>query len=170
LLSEGVPAADEFRVNTTLGKQLHPEVSADSAGRFLATWSSFNVGSGFNLYCQSFNTTPLPGATNAAAARMAAANANVGAGGANGTGGANAGPAPVAGGLSTWGGVSLSGPLSKLRLNWGTEAGARYQIQTSSDLRHWTDLAAPRTGTGAGDSVGVDASGSAGFFRVVKLP
>ena len=173
LLSDGVPAADEFRVNATLGKQLHPEVSADSAGRFLATWSSFNVESGFNLYCQSYSTTPSPGATNAAAARLAVDSANGGAGGANGTGGANAGPASVAGGLPTgavgWR-VSLSGSLSKLRLNWSTEAGARYQVQTSSDLRHWTDLAAPRTGTGAGDSVGVDANGTAGFFRVIKLP
>ena len=39
-----------------------------------------------------------------------------------------------------------------------------------SDLRHWTDLDAPRSGTGAADSLGVDANGESGFFRVLKLP
>src|SRR5213593_430445 len=85
LLSDGAPAEPEFRVNTTLGKQLHPEVSGDSAGRFLATWSSFNVESGFDLYCQSFSTTPSPDSTNNVAARQAAAGANNGTGSANGT-------------------------------------------------------------------------------------
>lgn len=173
LLSDGAPAESEFRVNTTLGKQLHPGVGADSAGRFLATWSSFNVGSGFDLYSQSFNTTPLPGSTNGVAARLAAAGANDSAGGASGTGGANGGTARVGGGgasgIAEWR-VSLTGPLSKLRLNWNTEAGARYQVQSSSDLRHWTDLAAPRNGTGAADSLGVDANGESGFFRVLKQP
>ena len=171
LLSGGAPAGAEFRVNTTLGKQLHPEVSADSAGRFLATWSSFSVGSGFDLYSQSFNTTPAPGSTNDLAALRAAAGANNDTGGANGTGGANVGPALVGvpSGAAGWR-VSLTGPLSKLRLNWSTEAGARYQVQTSTDLRRWTDLAAPRVGTGAADSWGVDANGTTGFFRVLKLP
>jgi hypothetical protein len=173
LLSDGAPAESEFRVNTTLGKQLHPDVGADSAGRFLATWSSFSVGSGFDLYCQSFITTPAPGSTNGVAALRAVAGSNDGAAGASGTGGANGGVALVSGGESSgnagWR-VSLTGPLSKLRLNWSTEAGARYQVQTSSDLRHWTDLDAPRSGTGAADSVGVDANGASGFFRVLKLP
>jgi hypothetical protein len=173
LLSDGAPAEAEFRVNTTLGKQLHPEVAADSSGRFLATWSSFSVGSGFDLYCQSFITTPAPGSTNNVAALRAVAGSNGSAAGASGTGGANGGVALTSGGESSgtagWR-VSLTGPLSKLRLNWSTEAGARYQVQTSSDLRHWTDLDAPRSGTGAADSVGVDANGESGFFRVLKLP
>jgi hypothetical protein len=68
------------------------------------------------------------------------------------------------------GSVSLAGPPSKLRLNWSTETGARYQVQTSTDLRHWMDLAAPRIGTGASDSMGVEANGASGYFRVLKLP
>ena len=172
LLSSGVPAEAEFRVSTNAVKRMHPQVSGDSSGRFFATWSSFSGLSGFDLYCKSFNTTPVPGATNALAARQAAGGAN-NAASANGTGGVNVGSTLVVGNVTSGAvgrSVSLTGPPSKLRLNWSTEAGARYQVQTSSDLRHWTDLAVPRVGTGASDSMGVEANGVSGYFRVLKLP
>jgi hypothetical protein len=172
LLSAGVPAESEFRVSTNFVKRLHPEVAADSVGRFLVTWSGFGVASGYDLFSRCFNTTSSADSTNLVAAQPAAAGANDGAGGAGGSGGANAGPASVGSttsGATGWR-VSLSGPLSKMRLNWSSDAGASYQVQTSSDLRNWTNLAAPRSGTGASDSVAVDANGTVGFLRVLKLP
>src|SRR5262249_58014205 len=148
------------------------EVTADSAGHVRAAWSGFSVGSGFNLYSRWFSAVPTADAGNAVAAARAVAGASDGTGGGNGTGGLNTGLAPV-GSLNSavtgWR-VSVSGPPGKLRLNWGTEAGARYQVQTSSDLKNWTNLAGPRSGTGAADSVGVDVNGESGFFRVLKLP
>ncbi len=61
----GVPTGTEMRINTTtLNKQMHPSVSVDGDGRFLAVWSGFTgQGSGFDLAAQRFgsnNATQLP--------------------------------------------------------------------------------------------------------------
>lgn len=52
----------EFRINTTwLSKQMHPAVSADSNGRFLVTWTSFNGGSTtFDLFAQRYVSLAQP--------------------------------------------------------------------------------------------------------------
>jgi hypothetical protein len=49
----------EFRVNTTtLGKQIHPTLAADQAGRLLSVWSSYSGGQGnFDLYAQVYVST-----------------------------------------------------------------------------------------------------------------
>jgi hypothetical protein len=49
----------EFRVNTTtLGKQIHPTLVADSTGRFLSVWSSYAGGPrDFDLYAQVYIST-----------------------------------------------------------------------------------------------------------------
>ena len=57
-----------------------------------------------------------------------------------------------------------------MRLNWITESGARYQVQTSDDLKTWTNVNAPRVGTGAADYIGIDPGRPKGFFRVVRVP
>jgi hypothetical protein len=150
LLSDGVPAGTELRVNSTLGKQLHPQVSADGAGRFFATWSHFDAGSGFNVYSQTYLTPPAPTGTNAAVA------------------GLNAGQ--VGGQSAAVTGVTFSGPLDKLRLHWNTETGARYQVQSSEDLKTWTNLNSPRSGSGLPDYVGIDPGRPKGFFRVLRVP
>jgi hypothetical protein len=62
---QSVRAADasrvgpEFRVNsTTLGKQIHPILAADQAGRLLSVWSSYSGGAGdFDLYAQVYVST-----------------------------------------------------------------------------------------------------------------
>ena len=80
---------------------------------------------------------------------------------------------PVVGGGTGTGGegtVTLSGPLEKLRLNWASQPGLRYQVQRSSDLKTWTNLGAPRSTVGASDFIGVELAGSAGFFRVLRVP
>jgi hypothetical protein len=52
-------AGQEFRVNTTtLGKQIHPMVAADSTGRFLSVWSSYSGGPrDCDLYAQVYIST-----------------------------------------------------------------------------------------------------------------
>jgi hypothetical protein len=40
-----------------------------------------------------------------------------------------------------------------LFLNWNTEPGLIYQIQTSTDLKNWTELGTPRFASGAIDSI-----------------
>jgi hypothetical protein len=52
-------AGAEFRVNTTtLGKQIHPTLVADSTGRFLSVWSSYSGGPrDFDLYAQVYIST-----------------------------------------------------------------------------------------------------------------
>ena len=56
LTTSGVPAGDEFLVNTTtVNRQLQPAVAADSAGRLLVVWASYaGVASGSDLYAQRY--------------------------------------------------------------------------------------------------------------------
>jgi hypothetical protein len=64
LRGDGLPDGGEFRVNTTtVSQQMHPAVSSDGNGRFLAVWTSFGGGrNSFDLYAQRYATTvqPLP--------------------------------------------------------------------------------------------------------------
>jgi hypothetical protein len=66
--------------------------------------------------------------------------------------------------------LTLSGPPDKLRLNWGTESGIRYQVQVSPDLKNWTNVGTARSSTGAGDSLGIDLGTGNAFYRLIKLP
>ena len=51
----GQPSGAEFRVNTTtFGQQLHPALGSDGSGRFLVVWTSFAVGSSFDLFAQRY--------------------------------------------------------------------------------------------------------------------
>src|SRR5260370_18350666 len=55
---DGSLSGGEFRVtSTTVSRQFHPALFADSAGRFLAFWSSF-VGGGndFDLFAQVYTS------------------------------------------------------------------------------------------------------------------
>lgn len=67
LTASGVPAGEEFLVNsTTLNRQLHPAMAADNAGRLLVVWASYTgVASGTDLYAQRYASgqpVPVPGA------------------------------------------------------------------------------------------------------------
>ena len=59
-------------------------------------------------------------------------------------------------------------PLGR-RLHWNTQAGAVYQVQSSTNLGAWSDVGAPRTAGGADDSLDVTNKQSAAFFRVIRL-
>ncbi len=62
LLQNGVPAGEEFQVNTTtVSKQMQPVVAADGENRFLVAWTSFGGGvNSFDLYAQRFSSGSLP--------------------------------------------------------------------------------------------------------------
>ncbi len=63
LTLSGAPSGDEFLINTTtLNRQIHPAVAADSTGRLLVVWSSFTgVAAGCDLYAQRYASgQPVP--------------------------------------------------------------------------------------------------------------
>jgi hypothetical protein len=66
--------------------------------------------------------------------------------------------------------LSFKGSLDNMTLNWNTQPGARYQVQTSTDLKGWTNVGELRTAVGASDSIGIEANGKAVFYRVLRLP
>ncbi|MEI9961763.1 MAG: hypothetical protein WDM76_11700 [Limisphaerales bacterium] len=53
-------------------------------------------------------------------------------------------------------------------LNWNTQPGATYQVQTTTNLRSWTNLGDPRFAAGTTDSIFVGA-GTVGYYRVLLL-
>ena len=150
LFSGGAPVGGDVRINSTLGKQIQPQVTGDGAGRFLALWSGFEVATGFDLYSQAYGTTQ-PGQTQDPGVPVS--------------------PAPgVDSGSVSHPRVTLSGPLEKLKLSWSAPSGARYQVQFSADLKNWTNVGVPRASSGAGDSIGIDIGTGNAFYRLIKLP
>ncbi|MCI0748520.1 MAG: thrombospondin type 3 repeat-containing protein [Verrucomicrobia subdivision 3 bacterium] len=68
--------------------------------------------------------------------------------------------------LKTWMTRSLQGP----RLNWNTQPGFIYQVQTSADFgASWSNLGAARFAAGPSDSIAVGAGGRAGFYRITRV-
>jgi hypothetical protein len=61
LLAFGQVNGQEFQVNTgVIGKQVHPTVGSDGAGRFLVAWSSFGA-KGFDVFAQRYAAgQPIP--------------------------------------------------------------------------------------------------------------
>jgi hypothetical protein len=62
--------------------------------------------------------------------------------------------------------ASLNG---QLHFQWNTQPGMIYQVQSSSDLRQWSNLGAPRFAAGTGDSVPIEKSSAAAYFRVIRV-
>ena len=69
---------------------------------------------------------------------------------------------------STWLQTSLANTAQGMFLNWNTQPGLTYQVQSSPNLVTWTNLGAPRFAAGANDSIFV-GGGSWGYYRVVLL-
>ncbi len=69
---------------------------------------------------------------------------------------------------STWLHQALVQTSQGLFLNWNTQPGATYQVQTTANLTTWTNLGAPRFAAGTTDSMYVGGS-AAGYYRVVLL-
>jgi hypothetical protein len=68
----------------------------------------------------------------------------------------------------TWLRTSLSNTGQGMFLDWNTQAGATYQVQSSPNLTTWTNLGVPRFAAGASDSIYV-GGGAAGYYRVLLL-
>jgi len=64
--------------------------------------------------------------------------------------------------------VRIDQTAQGLFLNWNTEPGLIYQVQTSPNLDDWTNLGGPRLAAGAVDSM-FAGLGNAGHFRVLRL-
>lgn len=62
LKSDGSPAGDELRVNTsTIGLQMYPAVASDGVSRFMTVWSGYVLGgSGLDLFAQRYVNTNQP--------------------------------------------------------------------------------------------------------------
>ncbi len=65
--------------------------------------------------------------------------------------------------------VRLEATVQGFYLNWNTEAGLMYQIQTAASTGgDWANLGGPRFAAGTTDSIYLGGS-SAGFYRIVRL-
>jgi hypothetical protein len=53
-------------------------------------------------------------------------------------------------------------------LNWNTQPGLIYQVQSSSNMNGWVNLGGPRFASGTVDSIYV-GSGNRGYYRVLRL-
>ena len=54
-------------------------------------------------------------------------------------------------------------------LNWSTQPGFIYQVQSSADARVWVDFGAPRLAAGTTDSVTINGPQGSGFYRLMLL-
>jgi hypothetical protein len=54
-------------------------------------------------------------------------------------------------------------------LNWTTQPGFIYQVQSSADARAWVDFGAPRLAPGTTDSVTINGPQGSGFYRLMLL-
>jgi hypothetical protein len=60
-----------------------------------------------------------------------------------------------------------SNARQKLKITWDTSAGAKYRLETSTDLVHWTEVQSTQTATSATQSASIDAgAASQSYFRV----
>jgi hypothetical protein len=68
--------------------------------------------------------------------------------------------------LKTW----LTRSLQGRRLNWSTQPGFIYQIQTSEDFgSSWANLGPARFAPGASDSILLGGQGQRGFYRITRV-
>ena len=67
--------------------------------------------------------------------------------------------------------VQLVSTTQGTRLSWNGQPGFIYQVQVSDNLSagSWTDFESARFAAGANDSIPVNGSGSAAYYRVVRL-
>ncbi len=69
---------------------------------------------------------------------------------------------------STWLTTTLARTAKGLYLNWNTQPGQTYQVQTSTTLKAWTNLGSPRFAAGTADSIYVGGT-PVGYYRVLLL-
>jgi hypothetical protein len=64
--------------------------------------------------------------------------------------------------------VQLAKTAQGMFLNWGTQPGLTYQVQTTTDLKTWSNFGSPRFAAGTTDSMYVGGS-AVGYYRVTLL-
>jgi hypothetical protein len=69
---------------------------------------------------------------------------------------------------STWLTTKLTKTGQGKFLNWNTQRGFRYQVQSSTNLISWENVGTPRFAAGTNDSIFV-GGGSTGYYRVVLM-
>jgi hypothetical protein len=68
--------------------------------------------------------------------------------------------------LKTW---LTRGPLGR-RLNWSTQPGFIYQVETSENFgASWSSLGAARFAPGTSDSIPLGNGGPLGFYRITRV-
>ena len=55
------------------------------------------------------------------------------------------------------------------RLSWNAQPGLMYQVQISADIASWTNVGAPQFAAGTTDSVLINGTNAAAYFRVIRL-
>ena len=68
---------------------------------------------------------------------------------------------------NTWLQQSLNRTSQGWYLNWNTMPGGVYQVETSTDLIHWTYLGSPRLAAGYADSIYLGLAGT-GYYQIVR--
>jgi hypothetical protein len=69
---------------------------------------------------------------------------------------------------NTWLKTSIANSPEGWFLSWNTVVGGIYQVQSSSDLRAWSNLGSPRFAAGTTDSVYLGLSNN-GYYRITRL-
>ena len=55
------------------------------------------------------------------------------------------------------------------RLNWDTQPGFVYQIQVSTNFDSWANLSSPRLAAGSSDSLAIEGTQGAAYYRVLRV-
>jgi hypothetical protein len=64
--------------------------------------------------------------------------------------------------------VQLEATVQGLFLDWNTQPGLIYRVQTSADLKSWTNLGGMRFAPGTFDSLYIGSS-PASYYRVLRV-
>jgi len=69
---------------------------------------------------------------------------------------------------TTWLTTKMTRTAQGLYLSWNPQAGQTYQVQTTADLKNWSNLGSPRFAAGTTDSIYVGGT-PASYYRVLLL-
>ena len=65
--------------------------------------------------------------------------------------------------------VQIVSTAQSTTLNWNSQPGFIYQVQVSESLASWTNFGSPRFAAGTNDWIPVNGTGSAAYYRVLRL-
>jgi hypothetical protein len=65
--------------------------------------------------------------------------------------------------------VFLTSSAQGRRLNWNTQPGIIYQVQTATNLGAWINEGTPRLAATNQDSIAVSAGQPASYYRIIRI-